>query len=148
MLQVGDKVPDFQLENQDGETVRLGDVLAGGPSVFFFYPKDFTTICTQEVCGFRDAYADLTDVQVFGVSADDVATHRRFKATYALPYSLLADTGRRVAGLFGATWPLGIGGRRATFVLDGNGIVVEAFRHELSAQSHVESVRAALKRIR
>lgn len=144
MLQPGDKVAEFSLLNQDGQTVRLSEVLAKGPAVFFFYPKDFTAICTREACGFRDAYADLTGVQVFGVSIDDVATHKRFATEHDLPYSLLADTQRVAAGTFGIVWPLGFRNRRATFVVGSDAKVVLSFQHELSAQGHVDAVRKAL----
>src|SRR5215469_13310729 len=91
-MQVGDKVEDFELENQDVETVHLGDYKES-PVVLFFYPRADTPGCTIESCGFRDAFTQFkkAGIVVLGISRDTVAAQRKFKDKYDLPYDLLAD---------------------------------------------------------
>src|SRR5271154_1661365 len=87
---VGDRAPDFSLMAGDGAPVTLAGLLAHGPLVLYFYPKDQTPGCTAEACSFRDAYAAFTDVgaQVLGVSSDDVDSHARFAQRNRLPFPL------------------------------------------------------------
>lgn len=143
-MKVGSKAPDFELPDQDGQPVRLSDALKHGPVAIFFYPKDFTAVCTKEVCAFRDSYAELTEVTIFGISHDDVATHKRFQEAHRLPYSLLADRERKVAALYDASSLFGLHTSRVTYVIGRDSTVLTAFRHELNAREHVERVRAAL----
>lgn len=145
MLKVGAKAPDFELLDQDRRPIRLSDALKQGPVTIFFYPKDFTAVCTREVCAFRDAYAGLSGTQIYGISHDDVTTHKRFQETHQLPYSLLSDPDRKVAALYEASMLFGFRTSRVTYVIGRDGSVLTAFRHELSAQEHVERVRGALR---
>ena len=91
-MQVGDKVEDFELENQDGKTVRLSDY-KDSPVVLFFYPRADTPGCTIEACGFRDTFEKLqaAGAVVLGISRDTVKAQKKFKEKYDLPYDLLAD---------------------------------------------------------
>jgi thioredoxin-dependent peroxiredoxin len=91
-MQVGDKVEDFELQNQDGETVHLSDY-KDAPVVLFFYPRADTPGCTIESCGFRDAFAQFkkAGIVVLGISRDTVKAQKKFKDKYELPYDLLAD---------------------------------------------------------
>ncbi len=86
MIAEGEKAPDFELQTDSGESVRLSD-LKGKPVVLYFYPKDNTPGCTKEACGIRDAWSEFKrrGAVVLGVSADSVASHERFKAKYHLP---------------------------------------------------------------
>ncbi|MEO6815525.1 MAG: peroxiredoxin [Edaphobacter sp.] len=91
-MQINDKVENFTLQNQDGETVNLTD-FADKPVVLFFYPRANTSGCTIEACGFRDAFLKLQEagVVVLGISRDDVKAQKSFQRKYNLPYDLLAD---------------------------------------------------------
>ena len=92
MVEEGKPAPDFELESDTGEKVKLSD-LRGQPVVLYFYPKDDTPGCTRQACGIRDAYGEFerAGAAVFGVSADTQASHERFKSKYELPFTLLAD---------------------------------------------------------
>ncbi len=91
-LKVGDVAPDFALPADNGQTVRLSD-LRGKRVVVYFYPKDNTSGCTTQACGFRDRYPDIQErnAVVLGISPDGIASHQKFKTKYNLPFLLLAD---------------------------------------------------------
>ena len=91
-LQIGDPAPDFTLPNQNGEPVQLSD-LKGQRVVLYFYPKDATPGCTKEACNFRDRWDRFQDhnIQVFGISKDNAASHTRFIEKQELPFTLLTD---------------------------------------------------------
>ena len=80
MLKIGDQAPDFELKDQSGVLVSLGGLLAGGDLILYFYPADFTRVCTAEACAFRDAYDDLSEihVQIVGISPQGADSHGRF----------------------------------------------------------------------
>ena len=96
MVEEGKPAPDFELESDAGETVKLSD-LRGKQVVLYFYPKDDTPGCTTQACGIRDAYGEFerAGAVVLGVSPDDEASHVKFKKKYELPFTLLADTDHR-----------------------------------------------------
>ena len=105
MLKIGDKMPEFEVLDQDGKTVRSQDFIdKGRKTIIYFYPKDNTSGCTAEACSFRDNYAALTAAgyNVIGVSKDSSKSHSGFRAKYELPFRLLADTGTRMLQDFGA----------------------------------------------
>src|SRR6478672_5268238 len=135
MVEEGKPAPDFELESDSGDTVRLSD-LRGKPVVLYFYPKDDTPGCTTEACEFRDAYDRFRErgVEVIGVSPDGAESHRRFKEKYELPFPLLADPSHEAAGAFGVWVEKTHDGKtymgidRSTFVIDPEGTVVDAMR--------------------
>ena len=95
MLQVGDKMPSFEVLDQDGATVRSEDFIGKGrKTIVYFYPKDNTSGCTAEACSLRDNYQALTAAgyNVVGVSKDSAKSHSGFRAKHGLPFRLLADT--------------------------------------------------------
>ena len=98
----GQPAPDFELETDAGETVKLSN-LRGKPVVLYFYPKDDTPGCTRQACGIRDAWSEFqkAGAEVFGISADTTASHEKFKSKYALPFTLLADPDHEVAEKYG-----------------------------------------------
>src|SRR4051794_12333211 len=98
----GRKAPDFTLLTDSGEPLTLS-ALRGQPVVLYFYPKDDTETCTIEACAFRDAFPRFDDsgARVLGVSPDGVRSHARFRAKYALPFTLLADVDHAVAERYG-----------------------------------------------
>ena len=131
-LKIGDKAPEFEVNNQDGEIVKLSDY-TGKKVVLYFYPKDQTPGCIAESCNLRDNYTALLKAGyvVLGISKDSEKSHRNFIAKQSLPFPLLADTELVVHNLFG-TWAEKkmygrsyMGTLRTTFVIDENGNVEE-----------------------
>lgn len=149
MLDVGQLAPAFSGRDHNGHQVRSEDLLARGPVVLYFYPKDFTPGCTREACLFRDAFEDLQGygASIVGVSADDEASHQRFAQRYRLPFSLLSDPDRALARQYGIVRPLGLGARRVTFVIARDGRLRGVFHHELSMSRHVTDVQSLLSRL-
>ena len=133
MIEEGKPAPDFELQSDQGQTVKLSD-FRGRPVVLYFYPKDDTPGCTTEACEFRDAYDVFRGrgAEVLGVSPDDVTSHERFKSKYELPFTLLADPDHSVAedyGVWGQRMYAGntyMGINRSTFIIDRDGNVARA----------------------
>jgi thioredoxin-dependent peroxiredoxin len=148
-VDVGDVVPDFTLPSQSGEQVRLGDVLQRGPVVLYFYPKDDTSGCTAEACGFRDGYEVFREAgaEVIGVSSDSVASHGRFASKHRLPFTLLADQGGKLRKRFGVRPTLGILPGRVTYVIDQRGVVRHVFSSQTGIRRHIDEALAALREI-
>jgi peroxiredoxin Q/BCP len=151
--QVGDKAPDFDLEADDGSRVSL-ESLRGRNVVLFFYPKDNTSGCTKEACGFRDAMPEFTGVgaEIFGISPDSVKSHQKFRKKFDLPYRLLVDEEHRLADAYGI-WQekrmYGItymGVVRTTVLIDGDGRIAKIFP-KVKVDGHVEEVAAAVKEL-
>jgi thioredoxin-dependent peroxiredoxin len=151
LLKEGDMAPDFTLQSDSGETVKLSE-LRGKQVVLYFYPKDDTPGCTTQACGIRDVYAEFerAGAVVLGVSPDDEASHVRFKEKYHLPFALLADEGHRVADEYGVWGPKKYMGRvyegvnRSTFVITENGTVKRVF-HNVKPATHAADVLEALR---
>lgn len=152
MIDVGDMAPDFTLPSDSGEPVRLAD-LRGTRVVLYFYPKDDTSGCTKEACGFRDALPAINqrNATVLGVSPDPVRSHERFRDKYQLNFPLLADEDHRVAAAYGAWGKKKMYGReyegvlRSTFVIDSDGRVEQVYR-KVRPAGHAEVVLAELER--
>ena len=147
-MKVGDKVPSFELPDQDGNVFKLDEALGKGPLVFFFYPKDETPVCTAEACSFRDANDDFVaaGAAVFGVSSDDVASHKRFAQKHKLNYRLLADVGGKVREKLGVPRAFfGLNDGRVTYVVDKDGVVRLVHEAALQAQNHVDQAIAVIK---
>lgn len=148
-LKPGDQAPDFTLPDADGQPVRLADLLARGPVVVYFYPRDETSICTAEACSFRDRYEVFREAgaQVVGISRDSVASHRRFADHHGLPFVLLADEDARVHQAWGIGRLGGLVDGRKTFVIDRKGIIRLGFSSLFSADGHVVQALAAVRQI-
>ena len=130
MLKEGDKAPDFELKDTDGNTVRLAG-FRGKKVVLYFYPKDDTPGCTIEACNFRDDFGlfEKKNAVIFGFSLDDSSSHRKFADKHKLPFTLLCGT-REVAekyGVYGDKGIFGMGIKRTTYVIDEKGKVIKAF---------------------
>ncbi|MGX5819172.1 peroxiredoxin [Chitinophaga lutea] len=147
-LKTGDKAPDFELKDQDGQSFKLSSALAKGPVVVYFYPKDDTPGCTKEACSFRDSFEQFKDAgaQVVGISSDNVASHKQFAEKYKLPFTLLADTDNKVRKQFGVPKTMMLPGR-VTYVLDRNGVVVHEFNSMSQATQHVDEAIAAIRKL-
>lgn len=146
MTKVGERAPTFRARDQHGAEVALEPLLEHGAVVLYFYPADFTPVCTAQACEFRDAYEDLQGLgaTVVGVSTDDEASHGRFASKHHVPFSLLTDPDRKICDAYGVTGFFGLRTKRKTFVIDRSGVVRGVYHHELSAKAHVEDVRSAL----
>jgi peroxiredoxin Q/BCP len=145
-MKPGDKAPEFELNDQDGNRVSLRGLLANGPVVLYFYPKDDTSGCTKEACAFRDEFAQFRNVsaQVVGVSSDSEASHRAFRAKYNLPFTLLSDPGGKLRKLYGVKSTFGIIAGRETFVIDASGIIRAIFSSQFQPGEHIRRALAAL----
>jgi thioredoxin-dependent peroxiredoxin len=149
-LDVGDKAPDFTLEDQHGNPVSLSG-LRGETVVLYFYPKADTPGCTTQACGVRDHRADYerSEAVVLGVSPDPVKRIAKFDDKYGLGFALLADQDHAVAEAYGVWVEKSMYGRkymgneRTTFVIGPDGTVQEVFRRVKPAE-HDELVLGAL----
>lgn len=130
MLKLGDKMPPFEVVDQDGQVVRSEDFIGKGrKTIIYFYPKDNTSGCSAEACSFRDNYAELTaqGYNVVGVSKDSAKSHTGFRARYELPFRLLSDPSTEMLQAFGAWGEKKMYGKtvlgtlRCTFIFDEEG---------------------------
>lgn len=129
-LKEGDKAPDFTAKDQNGKDITLSDY-QGKKVILYFYPKDNTPGCTMEACNFRDHYQDLQEkgFEVIGVSADTEKKHQNFINKFELPFTLIADTDRKVIEAYGVWGLKKFMGRefdgihRETFVINGKGMI-------------------------
>lgn len=146
MLATGELAPDFELPDQDGRKRRLDDLLGGRPLILYFYPADFTPGCTREACDLRDLHTRILSagLRVVGVSPQSPESHRRFRDEHSLPFMLLSDEEKVAVKAFGVDGPLGIGVRRATFLIDGKRRIVDAVLADLRISRHQEFVERAI----
>ena len=146
MLKAGDKAPEFTLRDHDGQEVTLSNLLNQGPLILYFYPADFTPVCTKEACMVRDLADDLAGVglQVVGVSPDDSNSHQRFRAKHDLSFTLLSDPEKHVIQMFGVDGPFGVGVRRGTFLVDQNRQIQGTMCADLRVGRHEEFMRKAV----
>ena len=147
-LGIGDRLPSFSLEDQNGD-LRTPASVQGRWLVLFFYPKDDTPGCTIEACGFRDSYNEFQALgaEVWGVSGDGASSHRRFAVRHQLPYPLLVDDNNKLREAFGVARSLFVVPGRVTYVLDAEGVVRLVFNALLDATAHVEQAKAALRQL-
>jgi peroxiredoxin Q/BCP len=146
MIDAGATAPDFELPDQDGETVKLSD-LRGRPVVLYFYPRADTPGCTKQACGVRDRRADYAaaGAVVLGVSPDPVAKVKKFHAKYDLDFTLLADPEHEVSELYGVWGEKSMYGRtywgntRSTFIIDADGLVAHVLP-KVSPKTHDDVV--------
>ncbi|MCC5876234.1 MAG: peroxiredoxin [Candidatus Sumerlaeia bacterium] len=124
-LQLNEPAPDFTLPADNNQEISLGQFRGNAPVLLFFYPGDFTPVCTREVCDFRDDFEKFEErgVQILGISGDSVEKHRKFADNCKLPFHLLSDENLKVASRYGARGLLGIV-RRAYYLIDRNGNLV------------------------
>lgn len=120
-LALGAPLPSIQAPDQDGKPVDLAAAGGVGWTLVYFYPQADTPGCTRQACSLRDAYAVLTEkgVRVFGVSADDPAAQKAFQKKYKLPFTLIADSEKKVMDAFGVPHALGFAKRQAFLFRDG-----------------------------
>jgi len=148
MLKVGDKLPQFEGINQDGETVN-SEKLIGKKLVIFFYPQANTPTCTVEACNLSDNYSQLKKAgfQLLGVSGDSVKKQKNFHHKFAFPYDLIADENHNIIDKFGVWQEKKTFGKtymgivRTTFIFDEKGIcirVIEKVTSKTAAEQILE----------
>ena len=150
MLKIGEKAPDFTAVTDTGAEISLSS-LRGKKVVLYFYPRDNTPGCTTEACDFRDRAEALAakDAVVLGVSTDTVASHEKFKAKHALPFTLLADPDKELVSAYGVYQEKKQYGRsfmgtmRTTFVIDEGGTITSVFE-KVKVKDHADAVLASL----
>ncbi|MCX2745683.1 thioredoxin-dependent thiol peroxidase [Mangrovivirga sp. M17] len=145
-LEIGDKAPDFEVNDQDGNKVKLSD-FRGKKVVLYFYPKDATPGCTAQACNLRDNYEALQNegYEVLGISSDDEAKHRKFIEKQDLPFTLLADTDKEVHEKYG-TWVEKnmygrkyMGTQRTTFIIDEEGKIEDIIK-KVKTKEHTSQI--------
>ena len=146
MLEIGDEVPEFSLPDETGLEISLSALLSKGPLILYFYPSDFTPGCTKEACMVRDFYSELkeTGITTVGISPNNRQSHQRFKNKYSLKHMLLADTKKYVIRLFGVDGPLGVGVRRATFLIDPNRKILSTLCADFRLSRHDDFFREVI----
>lgn len=150
-VEVGDKAPDFSLPADDGGEASLR-ALKGKTVVLYFYPKDDTSGCTKEACDFRDNLPDFRkiDAAVVGISRDSVASHDKFRKKHDLPFVLASDADGQVSDAYGTWVEKSMYGRkymgmeRATFLIDGKGVIRGVWR-KVKVPGHVAEVLKAAR---
>lgn len=146
MLDIGDKVPEFMLPDQDGHDIALASLLQAGPLILYFYPADFTPGCTREACSIRDLHREIerAGLTVAGVSPQSPDSHKRFREKHQLPFTLLADEGREVIKLFGVSGLMGLWVQRVTYLIDQNRVIRDRVKAHFSIAQHEAFIRNAV----
>ena len=146
-IKEGVKAPDFTLPSQDGSMVSLSQFIGHKTIVLFFYPKDESYGCTKEACSFRDNYEVFKEAgaEVVGISSDNQASHKSFASHHKLPFILLSDTDRKVAGLYKVGRTLGMLPGRVTYVIDKNGVIRKIFSSQFSFEKHIDEAMSIIK---
>ena len=145
-LEIGQKAPNFETINQDGNTVKLSD-FAGKKIVIYFYPKDNTPTCTTQACNLRDNYSALQakGYTVLGVSIDTAKSHKKFQTKFELPFDLLDDSTMKMVNdygvwaekmMYGKTY---MGTLRTTFLIDEKGIITDIIE-KVESKRHSEQI--------
>jgi len=142
----GDFAPEFEGPTSDGTKLALKDFVGKKNVVLYFYPKDDTPGCTKEACSFRDNVQPLRQLgaEVVGVSLDSVESHKKFTTKYSLPFPLISDKEKRIAGAYGVLRENGTSTNRVTFIIDKAGKVAKIFP-KVDVSKHTEEVIDAVK---
>ena len=148
MLKIGDTAPPFTLPDPDRQMVTLAQLLQAGPILLYFYPADFTLICTRQACMYRDCTAELQElgIQVVGISRQDPESKVRFADEHKLGFTLLSDMSGEVTRAYGATFLGGIFVRRIAFVIQTDGRISDKVESLFSLEKHERLVREMILR--
>ena len=147
MLEIGDKAPDFSLQDDQDNTVSLKNLI-GKKVVLYFYPKDATPRCTREACDFRDGLENFKkkNTVILGVSKDNIASHKKFKEKYHLTFPLLADQDGKICKAYGVLSEIKMFGKvilkvikRTTFLIDETGQIQKIWKN-VSVSGHVDEI--------
>jgi thioredoxin-dependent peroxiredoxin len=146
MLKAGERAPEFTLPDETSTDRSLTELLSPGAIVLYFYPADFTPGCTRQACALRDLHDEIqrAGLTVVGISPQSPESHRKFRAKYSLPFVLLSDQHKAVIKMYGLNGPLGIGVRRASYLIDGSRRVRDAVLADFKISRHADFVRNAI----
>ncbi len=146
MIKVGERAPEFTLPDETATDRSLTELLSAGAIVLYFYPADFTPGCTRQACVLRDLHSEIAraGLRVVGISPQSPQTHAKFKARYHLPFVLLSDEQKTVIKMYGVNGPLGLGVRRATYLVDASRRVRDAVLADFMIGRHVDFIRKAI----
>jgi thioredoxin-dependent peroxiredoxin len=146
MLKAGERAPEFTLPDETGKDRSLTEFLSAGAIILYFYPADFTPGCTRQACVLRDLHADMlrAGLRVVGVSPQGAESHAKFREKHGLPFILLSDEDKAVIKMYGVNGPLGIGVRRASFLIDGGRRIRDAVLADFMIGRHADFVRKAI----
>ena len=146
MIKADERAPEFTLPDETGKDRSLTELLSAGAIVLYFYPADFTPGCTRQACVLRDLHTEIVNsgLRVVGISPQSPQTHAKFKAKYELPFVLLSDQQKTVIKMYGVNGPLGLGVRRATYLIDGSRRVRDVVLADFRIGRHADFVRKAV----
>ncbi len=150
-LKIGDKAPDFELNDAKGNKTKLAD-FRGKKIILYFYPRDDTSGCTKEACNFRDNFKGLRkfNIEIIGISNDNEQSHKKFTEKYSLPFKLLCDVDKEVSKKYGVYELKNFMGRsyygitRSTFIIDEKGKITDIF-YKVNPEKHVYEVKEKIK---
>ena len=142
MLETGIKAPDFTLPDQNGKMHTLSEY-RGQKVILYFYPKDMTSGCTKQACGFADLYPQFREkgAVILGVSKDSIASHKKFEEKYGLPFTLLSDSETKTIQAYDVWKEKTLYGKkymgvvRTTYLIDENGMIVKALGNVKAAEN-------------
>jgi thioredoxin-dependent peroxiredoxin len=143
MLAVGDRAPEFTLADHAGKDVSLTSLLNRGELLLYFYRAGFTPGSTRQACTIRDLHEQIRqrNLAIVGVSPQRPEKHRRFRAKYKLPFTLLSDLDKSVIKMYEVNGPLGFGVRRATYLIDRGRIIRGAVLADFRISQHEAFIR-------
>ena len=146
MINAGERAPEFTLPDDTGKDRSLTELLSAGAMILYFYPADFTPGCTRQACLLRDLHTEIerAGLRVVGISPQSPESHAKFKVKYKLPFVLLSDEQKTVIKMYAVNGPLGIGVRRATYLIDGSRRIRDAILADFMISRHSDFVRKAI----
>jgi peroxiredoxin Q/BCP len=146
MLIAGERAPEFTLPDETGKDRSLTELLSTGAIILYFYPADFTPGCTRQACLLRDLHGEIerAGLRVVGISPQSPESHAKFRAKYNLPFVLLSDQHKAVVKMYGVNGPLGIGVRRASYLIDGGRRIRDVVLADFMIARHADFVRKAI----
>jgi peroxiredoxin Q/BCP len=146
MIEAGERAPEFTLPDQTSRDRSLTELLSAGAIVLYFYPADFTPGCTRQACALRELNSEIerAGLRVVGISPQSPRSHAKFKAKYELPFILLSDEQKTVIKMYGVNGPLGLGVRRATYLIDASRRVRDVVSANFMIGRHMDFVRKAI----
>src|SRR5580698_10997055 len=146
MIKTDERAPEFTLPDDTGKDRSLTELLSAGAIVLYFYPADFTPGCTRQASVLRDLHSEIerAGLRVVGVSPQSPQSHAKFKAKYQLPFVLLSDEHKTVTKMYGLNGPLGLGVRRASYLIDGSRRIRDALLADFRIGRHTDFVRKAV----
>ena len=146
MLTAGERAPEFTLPDETATDRNLTELLSSGAIVLYFYPADFTPGCTRQACVLRDLHGEIerAGLRVVGISPQSPESHAKFRGKYNLPFVLLSDEHKAVTKMYGVNGPLGLGVRRASFLIDGSRRIRDVVLADFMIGRHADFVRKAI----